>query len=67
MIFISGDIIPEKNDKTNVIEIPMMTFTFPLCLLDAPINIPRATPNKFPIIIKMELYFKYILKISLFL
>ena len=56
-IFISGDIIPEKNDNTNVIVIPKRVFTFILCLLEDPINIPRATPNKFPIVIKSVLYF----------
>ena len=61
-IFISGDIIPDKNDKNNVAEIENITLTPGFCLLDDPMNRPKEIPNIFPNKINILLYHMFLSK-----
>ena len=65
IILIQGLIIPDRKDKNRVTAIPVTVFTFTLFLLEEPINIPKAMPNKLPKIISSKLY-KYSLNNSIF-
>src|SRR5699024_11559867 len=54
--FISGDIIPDKKDNTKVIDMDIIVLIPRFCLFEAPINIPKDTPNKLPKTINIRLY-----------
>lgn len=47
-ILILGPIIPERKDRSRVTNKPITVFTLLLFLLEEPMNMPRATPNRLP-------------------